>query len=80
MVGHISPEAFDGGLIALVEDDDIIAIDAVANTIDLKVDAAVIEKRREQFIAPACKVKQGVLYKYALCVSDASKGCITDLL
>lgn len=80
VVGHISPEAFDGGLIALVEDDDIIAIDAVANTIDLKVDAAVIEKRREQFIAPACKVKQGVLYKYALCVSDASKGCITDLL
>lgn len=80
VVGHISPEAFDGGLIALVEDDDIIAIDAVANTIDLKVDAAVIEKRREQFIAPTCKVKQGVLYKYALCVSDASKGCITDLL
>lgn len=80
VVGHISPEAFDGGLIALVEDDDIIAIDAVANTIDLKVDAAVIEKRREQFIAPACKIKQGVLYKYALCVSDASKGCITDLL
>lgn len=80
VVGHISPEAFDGGLIALVEEGDIIAIDAVANTINLMVDSAVIDKRREQFTAPECKVKQGVLYKYALCVSDASKGCITDLL
>lgn len=80
VVGHIAPEAFEGGLIALVEDNDTIAIDAVANTIDLVVDAAEIEKRRKQFVAPECKVKQGVLYKYALCVSDASKGCITDLI
>lgn len=80
VVGHIAPEAFEGGLIALVEDNDTIAIDAVANTIDLVVDAAEIEKRRKQFVAPEFKVKQGVLYKYALCVSDASKGCITDLI
>lgn len=80
VVGHIAPEAFEGGLIALVEDNDTIAIDAVANTIDLVVDAAEIEKRRKQFVDPECKVKQGVLYKYALCVSDASKGCITDLI
>ncbi len=80
VVGHIAPEAFEGGLIALVEDNDTIAIDAVANTIDLVVDAAEIEKRRKQFVAPEYKVKQGVLYKYALCVSDASKGCITDLI
>jgi dihydroxy-acid dehydratase len=78
VVGHITPEAFDGGLIAFVEDDDIISIDAINNTLILKVTDAVIAARKAQWQTPALKVTQGVLYKYAKQVTDASKGCVTD--
>lgn len=78
VVGHITPEAFEGGLIALVQDDDIIEIDAVNNTINLKVSEKVIDERKKVWIKPEFKVKKGLLYKYALTVSSAAEGCVTD--
>ncbi|WP_293917237.1 MULTISPECIES: dihydroxy-acid dehydratase [unclassified Sphingobacterium] len=78
VVGHITPESYQGGLIGLVENDDIIEIDAVNNTINLKVDDATIAERREKWVQPVLKVTKGVLYKYAKTVSDASEGCVTD--
>ncbi|MBE8713742.1 dihydroxy-acid dehydratase [Sphingobacterium hungaricum] len=78
VVGHITPEAYDGGTIGLVENDDIIEIDAVNNTINLKVDEQTIAERRAKWSQPALKVTKGVLYKYAKTVSDASEGCVTD--
>lgn len=78
VVGHITPEAHDGGLIGLVEDNDTIVIDAVNNTINLLVSDAVIAERRKNWQQPALKVHRGVLYKYAKTVSDAASGCVTD--
>src|SRR5688572_24979209 len=78
VVGHITPEAFDGGLIGLVEDDDIIEIDAVKNSLTLKLDEEVIAERRKKWRQPALKATKGVLFKYAQCVKDASEGCVTD--
>ena len=79
VVGHITPEAYKGGLIGLVEDEDIIEIDSVNNTLNLKVDEATIAARRARWKQPALKVTKGVLYKYAKTVADASEGCVTDL-
>jgi dihydroxy-acid dehydratase len=78
VVGHITPEAIDGGVIGLVKDGDIIAIDAANNTLTLKVSEEEIEERRKNWKQPALKVSQGILYKYAKCVATASEGCITD--
>ena len=78
VVGHITPEAYEGGLIGLVEDNDTIVIDAVNNTIDLKVDDAIIAERRATWQQPQLKVSKGVLYKYAKTVADAASGCVTD--
>jgi dihydroxy-acid dehydratase len=78
VVGHITPEAFEGGLIGLVEDNDIIEIDAVKNSINLKVSDAVIAERRKKWVKPTPKATNGVLYKYARVVKDASQGCVTD--
>ena len=78
VVGHITPEAFDGGLIGLVHDGDIIEIDAVNNTLNLKVTEEEINKRRAVWIQPELKVKKGLLYKYAKTVSSAAEGCVTD--
>ena len=75
VVGHITPEAFEGGLIGLVEDNDIIEIDAIKNTITLKVKDEVIAERRKKWKQPALKATKGVLFKYAQC----SKRCITGL-
>lgn len=78
VVGHITPEAFDGGLIGLVEDDDIIEIDAVNNTINLKVSDDVIAERKAKWQQPALKATNGILYKYAKLVKTAAEGCVTD--
>lgn len=78
VVGHITPEAYVGGLIGLVQDDDIIELDAVNNTIHLKVSEAEIAQRRANWKQPALKATKGVLFKYAQCVKDASEGCVTD--
>ena len=78
VVGHITPESYDGGLIGLVQDDDIIEIDAVNNKLVLKISEEEIAKRRAAWKQPALKVTNGVLYKYAKLVKDASEGCVTD--
>jgi len=78
VVGHITPEAYEGGLIALVKDDDIIRIDAKKNKITLKVNKEEIKKRRKKWKQPALKASSGILYKYARMVKPASEGCVTD--
>jgi dihydroxy-acid dehydratase len=78
VVGHITPEAYEGGLIAFVHNDDVIEIDATSNTINLKVSPEEIEKRKVGWKQPALKAEKGVLYKYAKYVKDASEGCVTD--
>lgn len=78
VVGHITPEAQDGGTIALVKDGDTITIDAELNSINLEIPTSELEKRRSNWIAPSLKVNKGVLYKYAKSVSSASRGCVTD--
>ena len=78
VVGHVCPEAFDGGPIALVQNGDIITIDAVNNTIDMAVSDEELKERKSKWKQPELKVKSGVLYKYAKLVSSASEGCITD--
>lgn len=78
VVGHITPEAYEGGLIAFIQDGDRIAIDAVNNTLELQVSDKEIEIRKQQWKQPKLKVTKGLLYKYALTVSSASEGCVTD--
>lgn len=78
VVGHITPEAFDGGDIALIEDDDIIEIDAVNNTIQLKVSDEVMQERRAKWTPRPLPVSKGILYKYAKQVTSAARGCVTD--
>ncbi|KAF8133865.1 dihydroxy-acid dehydratase [Boletus edulis] len=77
-IGHVVPEAQDGGPIALVEDGDTISVDAVSNTIKLDVSPVELERRRKGWKAPPLKVTQGTLYKYVKTVTDASQGCVTD--
>jgi dihydroxy-acid dehydratase len=78
VVGHITPESYAGGAIALVHDNDIIEIDAVNNTLNLKVSPEELAQRRAAWQQPALKVKSGLLYKYARTVSSAAEGCVTD--
>ena len=78
VVGHITPEAQDGGLIGLVEDNDIIEIDAIKNSLTLKVSEEVIAERRKNWKQPALKATSGVLLKYAKLVKTAAEGCVTD--
>ncbi|MGE6220860.1 dihydroxy-acid dehydratase [Nubsella zeaxanthinifaciens] len=78
VVGHITPEAYKGGLIGLVEDDDRIVIDAVNNKITLQVSEEIIAERRAKWQQPKLKVSKGVLFKYAKTVTDAAGGCVTD--
>ncbi|WP_066837509.1 dihydroxy-acid dehydratase [Rufibacter ruber] len=79
VIGHVSPEAYDGGTIALVEDGDWIVLDASTNTIDVQLDEAELTARRSVWQRPKANVQSGVLLKYIRTVSDASHGCITDL-
>ena len=78
VVGHITPEAQTGGVIALVQNGDIISINGVKNTIELKITDEELEKRRATWTPPELKYNKGILYKYAQMVSSASAGCITD--
>lgn len=79
LIGHIVPEAAVGGPIALVEDGDVIVIDAENNKIDLLVDESVLAERKKLWVAPKPKYSRGTLGKYTKLVSDASLGCVTDL-
>ena len=78
VVGHITPEAFDGGLLPLVEDGDQIEIDAKKRQMNLLVDEKTLAIRRSRLQQPALVVKSGVLYKYAKLVKTAADGCVTD--
>ena len=80
VVGHVSPEAQEGGGIALVKDGDEITIDAVKNTINMNVSEEELAQRRKNWVQPSLKIKKGSLYKYAKTVSSASQGCVTDLI
>ena len=78
VVGHVTPEAFDGGLIGLVKDNDRIEINVATKSMTLKVAPEEIAKRRANWKQPALTVTKGILYKYAKYVKDASEGCVTD--
>ena len=78
VVGHITPEAQSGGLLAIVEDGDRITIDAEQNTLTLEVPQEVIDQRLARWSPPPYKVTKGVLYKFIKTVSSASEGCVTD--
>jgi dihydroxy-acid dehydratase len=78
VVGHIVPEAFDGGTIAIVENGDIITIDSEKNIISVDVSEDEILKRKKNWKQPEFKFKKGILHKYVKSVSNASAGCVTD--
>jgi dihydroxy-acid dehydratase len=78
LIGHITPEAQDGGPIALVRDGDRITIDARRHRLDVELAASELERRRRDWRAPALKATRGTLYKYIKNVSSASEGCVTD--
>lgn len=80
VVGHITPEAYEGGAIALVENGDVITIDAENNTLTLGVSEDVLAKRKAKWAKPKLKHTKGVLFKYAQQVSNASRGCVTDAI
>ena len=78
IVGHITPEAQEGGPIALVQNGDIVTIDAEKNTLDVDVSDEEMATRREAWLAPPYKATRGTLYKYIKTVKSASEGCVTD--
>ena len=78
VVGHIVPEAFEGGTIAIVENGDIITIDSEKNKIFVDISDKEIMRRKEKWNQPDLKIKKGILYKYLKSVSNASNGCVTD--
>ncbi len=78
VVGHITPEAFVGGALAIIEDGDEILIDAENNRLELLVDDSVIKERLSRWIKPAPKYTKGVLAKYAKLAQSASRGAITE--
>lgn len=78
IVGHITPEAQVGGPIALVQDGDLVTIDAVTNSLDVAVSPEELEARRAAWTAPPLKATRGTLYKYIKNVKSASEGCVTD--
>ena len=78
IIGHIVPEAQEGGPIALVRDGDLIVIDAESNRIEVKLSDAELERRAAAWTAPPPKVTRGALYKYLKHVKSAAEGCVTD--
>ena len=78
IIGHIVPEAQEGGPLALIQDGDVITIDADSKTLSVDVSDADMEQRRKAWTMPAYKAARGTLYKYIQCVRNASDGCVTD--
>jgi dihydroxy-acid dehydratase len=78
IVGHVTPEAQEGGPIALVRDGDLITIDAQANRIDVALSDEELARRRAAWQPPPLKATRGILAKYIRCVQSASEGCVTD--
>ena len=78
VVGHITPEAQDGGNIAFIKNGEKIIIDAVSNTLNVDISENELLERKSIWVKPELKFNSGVLYKYIKSVSDASSGCVTD--
>jgi len=78
VIGHVTPEAQEGGPIALIADGDTITIDVINHEMNVKISVEELERRRASWETPEISVQSGVLYKYAKLVSSASEGCITD--
>jgi len=78
IVGHVVPEAQEGGPIGLVQDGDVIHLDADANTIDVELSEGELQARRDNWTMPPYKANRGTLYKYIKNVKTASEGCVTD--
>ena len=78
IVGHVVPEAQEGGPIALVRDGDVITIDDESHEITLEISNSELSARAEQWVAPPFKATSGTLWKYIRLVEDASNGCVTD--
>ncbi|MBI3921506.1 MAG: dihydroxy-acid dehydratase, partial [Armatimonadetes bacterium] len=78
IVGHITPEAQEGGPVALVRSGDLITIDGINNTIEVDVSESEMAARRAAWVAPPYKATRGTLFKYIKCVKSASEGCVTD--
>jgi len=78
IIGHITPEAQDGGPIALVRDGDLVTIDATACQLSVDLSEAELLSRRQAWVAPPIKATSGVLGKYVRLVKPASEGCVTD--
>ena len=78
VVGHVTPEAIEGGPIAIVQDGDRISIDAEANTITLDLSEEEIKSRFDHWQKPEARYTRGVLAKYAATVTSASEGAVTD--
>jgi dihydroxy-acid dehydratase len=77
-IGHVAPEAVDGGPIALVADGDRIVVDVVNHTVDLVVDEQELDRRRNGLKHPAPRYTTGVLAKYARLVTGAERGAVTE--
>lgn len=78
VVGHITPEAFDGGAIGLIKDNDKIIIDATTNQINVILSDEEMAARKAAWVQPKLKVSKGLLYRYAKTVTSAAEGCVTD--
>jgi dihydroxy-acid dehydratase len=78
IVGHITPEAQDGGPIALVRDGDVVTIDASTNVLDVEISGGELKARRAAWVMPPFKATRGTLAKYIRLVKSASNGCVTD--
>jgi dihydroxy-acid dehydratase len=78
IIGHVVPEAQEGGPIALIRDGDVITINADRNLLNVDVPGEKLEQRRESWVMPPYKASRGTLYKYIKNVKNASDGCVTD--
>ena len=78
IIGHVVPEAQEGGPLALIRSGDRIIIDAEENRLDVDLQEQELRRRREEWEMPPCKVQRGTLYKYVKLVRSASEGCVTD--
>jgi dihydroxy-acid dehydratase len=78
IIGHVVPEAQEGGPIALIRNGDTVTIDADRNTLDVELSADELARRRAAWKMPPYKATRGTLYKYIKCVKNASEGCVTD--
>ena len=78
IIGHVVPEAQEGGPLALINDGDVITLDAVDNRIDVDISDKEMADRRASWVMPAYKAERGTLFKYINTVKDASNGCVTD--